>query len=67
MPPFILALAVQVFKPPSLRSAEVMKAGWLSRHSSRPLLAVPRAHEPYVDLGPLYITKRHRHTRNEWK
>ena len=59
MPQFIVAVAAWLFKPSFHRSAEVTKAGWLSRHSSRPLRAAPRAHEPYVDLAPLDITRRH--------
>jgi hypothetical protein len=31
--------------------------GWLSRHSSRPLRG-SESHEPYVDLGPLDLTRR---------
>ena len=44
--------------PPRNRSAADAEAGWLSRHSSRPLhTSNPR--EPYVDLGPLELSRRH--------
>jgi hypothetical protein len=32
--------------------------GWLGRHSSRPSPGTG-PHEPYVDLGPLDLTRRH--------
>jgi hypothetical protein len=32
--------------------------GWLDRHSSRPSPGTG-PHEPYVDLGPLDLTRRH--------
>jgi hypothetical protein len=57
MPKFIFAAAVWLFKPAPPR-VDVGNAGWLSRHNSRPVRA-SRAHEPYVDLSPLDLTRRH--------
>jgi hypothetical protein len=34
-------------------------AVWLARHNSRPSRAASRVNEPYVDLGPLDLTRRH--------
>ena len=44
---------------PPRSNSPVMNPGWLSRHSSRPLKRGFKAHEPYVDLSPLDLTRRH--------
>lgn len=57
MPKFILAVAVWLAGTHRPRSNGA-KAGWLSRHSSRP--SRPRGPgEPYVDLSSLDLTRRH--------
>jgi hypothetical protein len=33
--------------------------GWLSRHSSRPLHSTRKPYEPFVDLSPLDLSRRH--------
>ena len=59
MPNFIVAAAAWLVKPPPLRSAHAKQPGWLGRHSSRPLRAASAPKEPYVDLSPLDLTRRH--------
>ena len=54
----ILTMAAWILKPAPARSADA-DAGWLGRHNSRPLRTARRAHEPYVDLSPLDLTRRH--------
>jgi hypothetical protein len=49
--------AVEQATPRSSSSADA-NLGWLSRHSSRPLHGT-KPHEPYVDLGPLDLSRRH--------
>jgi len=39
-------------------SSAAANPGWLSRHSSRPLHGT-KPHEPYVDLAPLDLSRRH--------
>ncbi len=68
---FIVSSAGRLIKP--IRRAPALKlalppqgggsdadvgSGWLSRHSSRPLHR-SNPHEPYVDLGPLDLSRRH--------
>jgi hypothetical protein len=61
MPKFIFAAAVWLFKPapPRAEVRSVRNAGWLGRHSSRSSGRASAPHEPYVDLGPLDLTRRH--------
>jgi hypothetical protein len=47
--------AVKLASPRS--SSADANPGWLGRHSSRPLRGTG-PHEPYVDLGPLDLTRR---------
>jgi hypothetical protein len=51
---------VELATPPSSgsRSADANPV-WLSRHSSRPLRGTRKPHEPYVDLSPLDLSRRH--------
>jgi hypothetical protein len=58
MPKFIVAVTVWLVKRSAPRTGGEADAGWLGRHSSRSLRA-SRAHEPYVDLSPLDLTRRH--------
>jgi hypothetical protein len=58
MPKFIFAAAVWLFKP-APRRADAGNTGWLGRHSSRPSGRASASHEPYVDLSPLDLTRRH--------
>ena len=58
MPKFIFAAAVWLFKP-APRRADVGNAGWLGRHNSRPSGRASTPGEPYVDLSPLDLTRRH--------
>jgi hypothetical protein len=49
--------AVNLVAFPRSTSADA-NPGWLGQHSSRPLHGTG-PHEPYVDLGPLDLTRRH--------
>jgi hypothetical protein len=45
---------------PSPRSSEAdANPGWLGRHSSRSSYGTKPYEEPYVDLSPLELSKRH--------
>jgi hypothetical protein len=66
---FIVATAGWLIKPtrraravelatPRSRSSAAANPEWLSRHSSRPLHGT-KPHEPYVDLAPLDLSRRH--------
>lgn len=57
MPRFMVAVAVWLVRRSASRTGGEADAGWLGRHSSRSLRA-SRAHEPYVDLGPLDLMRR---------
>ena len=57
MPKMILATAAWLFKPAPPR-AGVHLAGTRSRDATRRLRA-SGAHEPYVDLSPLSLARRH--------
>jgi hypothetical protein len=59
MPKFIFTAAVWLFKPPPRRADVGTTAGWLGRHSSRPPRGAWAPYEPYVDLSPLDLTRRH--------
>jgi hypothetical protein len=51
--------AVELALPPRRRSSGAdTNLGWLSRHSSRSLPGT-KPYEPYVDLSPLDLTRRH--------
>jgi hypothetical protein len=55
------APAVELAPPPRRRrrsSGADTNLGWLSRHSSRSLHG-SKPYEPYVDLSPLELTRRH--------
>jgi hypothetical protein len=53
------APAVELTRPqPSSSSGADTNLGWLSRHSSRSLHG-SKPYEPYVDLSPLELTRRH--------
>jgi hypothetical protein len=63
---FIMATVGRLIKPtptvnltPPRNSSSGGNAGWLSRHSSRPPLHTSKPREPYVDLGPLELSRRH--------
>jgi hypothetical protein len=58
MPNFIVAVAVWHFEPTRPHTAEV-KPGWLARHNNRSSRPAARPNEPYVDLSPLDLTRRH--------
>ena len=64
MPNFILATAALLlrrpFPPPAATGShdEAMHARTRTREATRRLRA-SRIHEPYVDLGPLDLSKRH--------
>jgi hypothetical protein len=49
---------VELATPRSSSSSADASPGWLSRHSSRPLHGA-KPHEPYIDLGPLELSRRH--------
>ena len=54
------ARVVELATPPSSGSRRAdANPGWLSRHSSRPLHRTRKPHEPYVDLSPLDLSRRH--------
>jgi hypothetical protein len=57
MPKIIFAAAVWLFEPRRPRT-EDMGARTRSRDATRRLRG-SRAHEPYVDLSPLDLTRRH--------
>jgi hypothetical protein len=52
---------IELATPPSSSGSRSADAdlSWLSRHSSRPLHGTRKPHEPYVDLSPLDLSKRH--------
>ena len=52
------ATGVEPALPPPRSSDADAKPGWLSRHSSRSLHGT-KPREPYVDLSPLNLSKRH--------
>jgi hypothetical protein len=52
------ARVVELATPASSSSGADANPGWLSRHSSRPLHGI-KPHEPYVDLAPLDLSRRH--------
>jgi hypothetical protein len=56
--PIRRAPAVELTPPTRGGSDADAAPGWLGRHSSRPLHG-SKPHEPYVDLGPLDLTRRH--------
>lgn len=61
MPKLIFATAAWLFGPTTPRAGDVhsaMHAGTRSRDKTRCLRA-SRAHEPYIDLSPLDLTRRH--------
>ena len=57
VPKFIFAATVWLFEPRRQRSDDV-SARTRSRDATR-RLRTSRAHEPYVDLSPLDLTRRH--------
>jgi hypothetical protein len=57
MPKIILAAVVGLF-PPRLSQADQMHRRTRSRDATRRLRA-SKAHEPYVDLSGLDLTRRH--------
>ena len=57
MPKIIFAATVWLFEPRRQRTDDV-SARTRSRGATRRLRA-SRAHEPYVDLSPLDLTRRH--------
>jgi hypothetical protein len=54
------APALELTAPPRKRSSSGADTnlGWLSRHSSRSLHG-SKPYEPYVDLSPLELSRRH--------
>jgi hypothetical protein len=57
--PIRRAHTVDLAPPPrASSSADDAPPGWLSRHSSRSLHG-SKPYEPYVDLSPLELTRRH--------
>jgi len=53
------APAVELTPPPRRRSSGAdTNLGWLSRHSSRSLHG-SKPYEPYVDLSPRELSRRH--------
>ena len=57
MPKMIFAAAAWLFRPAPQR-ADVHLASTRGRDATRRLRA-SRVHEPYVDLGPLSLERRH--------
>jgi hypothetical protein len=57
MPKFILAAVVGLF-PPRPSRADEMHANTRSWDATRRLRA-SKAHDPYVDISPLALTRRH--------
>jgi len=57
MPKLIFAAAAWLLRPPPPRTS-VGLAGTRGRDATRRLRAYG-GHEPYVDLGPLDLTRRH--------
>ena len=53
------ARVVELATPASSSRSADADPGWLSRHSSRPLHGTREPHEPYVDLSPLNLSRRH--------
>ena len=53
------ARVVELATPASSSRSADANPGWLSRHSSRPLHGTREPHEPYVDLSPLNLSRRH--------
>ena len=53
------ARVVELATPASSSRSADADPGWLSRHSSRPLHGSRKPHEPYVDLSPLNLSRRH--------
>ena len=58
MPKFILAAVVWLFEPVPARNSDTTHAVTRSRNATRRLRS-SSAHEPYVDLSPLALTRRH--------
>ena len=56
VPKLILAAVALLYKPSPSR-ADGANRGWLGRHNSSRTYAPSRGHEPYVDLGPLELTR----------
>jgi hypothetical protein len=52
------APAVELAHPPRRSSDADANPGWLSRHSSYYVYGT-KPYEPYVDLSPLDLSKRH--------
>ena len=52
-------VVVELATPASSSRSADANPGWLSRHSSRPLHGTRKPHEPYVDLSPLDLSRRH--------
>jgi hypothetical protein len=59
MPKLILAVAAALVRRPAAPREVASNPGWLGRHSSRHPHAARKPHEPYVDLSPLDLTRRH--------
>lgn len=60
MPKLILAVAaLLVGRGTTNTRGAASNPGWLGRHNSRRRHAARGLHEPYVDLGPLDLTRRH--------
>jgi hypothetical protein len=57
VPKLILAVVAWLYKLSSPLRVGDANPGWLGRHNSRRPYALSRAHEPYVDLGPLDLTR----------
>jgi hypothetical protein len=55
------APAVEVAPPPPRRrsSGSDTNPGWLSRHSSSRSFHQTKPYEPYIDLSPLELSRRH--------
>ncbi len=56
--PIRRAPALELAPPPRRSSGADAAPGWLGRHSSRSLHG-SKPYEPYVDLSPLDLTRRH--------
>ena len=57
VPKLTLAAVALLYKPSSPPHVGGANPRWLGRHNSRRPYAPPKAHEPYVYLGPLDLTR----------
>jgi hypothetical protein len=57
--PSLRARVVELASPGSSSRSADANPDWLSRHSSRALHGTRKPDEPYVDLSPLDLSRRH--------